>query len=301
MLNSTEYCLSTTPKPYESASTPEGLTLEQYKVFTEERTAVEEKYEEAVGAHDMWKAAKAKEVRLEKLKADKEARVEKLKILQKEEEEQKAAEEKRKEEERQAAILKEQQDAVEKKKKDDLKKEKEEKEAAKRLRKEQRKVEKVVKAVESSKGKGTEKAAEAALIEEEKGADADTEEEMLEGTKKKALKKLKEIRDGKRRVTAPIGPKRKWAPKSTSVVEESDGESRPGPSKRVKMEILGPTEGEEEMIGNKRSSEKSIYGHTCSHCKTKKAACSFNKGTLSTLAVGSEEISELLEKTGTYG
>ncbi|KAK0437785.1 hypothetical protein EV421DRAFT_1738748 [Armillaria borealis] len=114
MSSSIEYRLSATPKPYESALMPEGLTSEQYKVFTEERAAVEEKYEEAVGAHDVWKTAKAKEARLEKLKADKE----------KEEEERKAAEEKRKEEERQAAILKEQQDAVEKKKKDNLRRRK---------------------------------------------------------------------------------------------------------------------------------------------------------------------------------
>ncbi|KAK0437077.1 hypothetical protein EV421DRAFT_1739271 [Armillaria borealis] len=157
MSSSIEYRLSATPEPYESAPMPEGLTSEQYKVFTEERAAMEEKYEEAIGAHDMWKTAKAKEAWLEKLKVDKEARAEKLKILQKEEEERKAAEEKRKEEERQAAILKEQQDAAEKKKKDDLKKEKEEKEAAKRLRKEQRKAEKAAKAVESGKGKGAEK------------------------------------------------------------------------------------------------------------------------------------------------
>ncbi|KAK0429944.1 hypothetical protein EV421DRAFT_1744693 [Armillaria borealis] len=131
MSNSTEYCLSTTPKLYKSIPMLEGLTSEQYKVFTEEHAAAEEKYEEAVGAHDMWKTAKAKEVQLEKLKVDEEARAEKLKILQKEEEEWKAAEEKEKE--RQVAILKEQQDAMEKKKKDDLKKEKEEKEAAKKL------------------------------------------------------------------------------------------------------------------------------------------------------------------------
>ncbi len=44
------------------------------------------------------------------------------------------------------------------------------------------------------------------------------------------------------------------------------------------------------------ASEKSNRGHTCSHCKTKKAACSFNKGNSSTLAVGSEEVSEFLAK-----
>ncbi|KAK0430002.1 hypothetical protein EV421DRAFT_1939362 [Armillaria borealis] len=196
-----------------------------------------------------------------------------------------------------AAILKEQQDAVEKKKQDELRKEKEAADAAvekkkkddlkkeeKRLRKEQKKAEKVekaAKATESRKGKG---ATEAALVNKEKGTDVDTKGEMLEGVKKKALK---------------------------NVVEESDGESRPGPRKRVKMEILGLMEGEEEMIGNKRcmrchqdsahcfaclASEKSNHGHTYSHCKSKKAACSFNKGTSSALAIGSKEIMELLEK-----
>ncbi|KAK0429704.1 hypothetical protein EV421DRAFT_1914161 [Armillaria borealis] len=179
MSNSTEYHLSATPEPYESALTLVGLTSEQYKVFTEESPATEEKYEEA----------------LEKLRVDKETRAEKLKDLQKKEEEWKVVEEKKKEEERQAAILKEKQeaeekkkeldrlkvkevaDAVEKKKQDDLKKKKEEK----KLRKEQKKVEKAAKATE------------AALVSEEKGTDVDTEGEMSEGAKKKALKKLKEI------------------------------------------------------------------------------------------------------------
>ncbi len=44
------------------------------------------------------------------------------------------------------------------------------------------------------------------------------------------------------------------------------------------------------------ASEKSNRGRTCSRCKTKKAACSFNKGNSSALAVGSEEVSELLAK-----
>ncbi|KAK0437056.1 hypothetical protein EV421DRAFT_1978720 [Armillaria borealis] len=284
MLNSTEYCLSATPEPYESAPMLESLTSEQYKIFTEERTAMEEKYEEAIGAHEVWKAAKAKEAWLEKLRADKEARAEKLKILQKEEEEWKVAEEKRKEEEKHTAILKEKQEAEEKRKELD------------RL-----KVKEVADAAEKKKQDDLKKKKDEKKLEE-KGTDVDTKGEMSEGAKKKALKKLKEIRDGKRKATAPVGPKRKRAPKSASVVEESEGGSKPGPSKRVKMEISGPAEGE-EMIGNNSAhcfaclaSEKSIRGRTCSHCKSKKAACSFNKGTSSALAIGSAEISELLEK-----
>ncbi len=44
------------------------------------------------------------------------------------------------------------------------------------------------------------------------------------------------------------------------------------------------------------ASEKSNCGRTCSHCKTKKAACSFNKGNSSALAISSEEVSEFLAK-----
>ncbi|SJL03614.1 uncharacterized protein ARMOST_06971 [Armillaria ostoyae] len=103
MSNSIEYHQSATPKPYESTLMLEGLTLDQYKLLTEECAAIEEKYEEALGVYEEWKAIKAKEVQLEKLKADKEA--------------QKAAEEKKKEKERQVAILKEKQEAKDKQKK----------------------------------------------------------------------------------------------------------------------------------------------------------------------------------------
>ncbi|KAK0455152.1 hypothetical protein EV421DRAFT_1730171 [Armillaria borealis] len=270
------------PESYESALMPVGLTSDEYRLLTEECTAVEEKYKKAIRAHEVWKAAKAKEAWLEKLRVDKETPAEKLKDLQKKEEEQKAAEEKKKKEERQAAILKEKQEAMEKQKELDKLKAKEE----------QKKVEKATKAMES--GKGAVEAMEAALVHEERGTDADTKGEMSEGAKKKTLKKLKEICDGKQRVMVPVRPKRKWAPKSTSVVEESDGESRPGPSKRVKTEVSGSMEGEEELVGN--TSEKSIRGRMCLCCKTKKATCSFNKGTSSALAVGSKEILELLEK-----
>ncbi|SJL04334.1 uncharacterized protein ARMOST_07700 [Armillaria ostoyae] len=328
MSSANEYCCSVTPKPYEPTPLPSELTFKEYEVFVSEQASVEERYSEAMGAHEEWKVERAKEAQLEKLKVDKEAQVEKLKVLQKKEEERKAAEEKKKEEERHAAILRVKQEAkakqkklaalkaekeaadamAEKKKKDDLKKEE------KRLRKEQKKVEKAVKATDttgSKKGKAAAKAVESALVNEEKGTDVDTEGELLEGAKEKALKKLKEVRDGKRKATVPVGPKRKRATKSTSVVEESDGESRPGPSKRMKAEVLRPAEGEEEFNGSKRcmrccqdvahcfacpASEKSIRRQTCLRCKAKKATCSVNKGTSSVLAVSSEVISEQLQK-----
>ncbi|SJL00111.1 uncharacterized protein ARMOST_03423 [Armillaria ostoyae] len=310
---------SVTLKLYEPAPSPPELTFEEYEVFVSERASAEQRYSEAMGAHEEWKVEWAKEAQLEKLKADKEAR--------KKEEERKVAE-KKKEEEKQAAILRAKQEAedkqkklaalkaekeaadatAEKKKKDDLKKEE------KRLRKKKKKMEKAVKAmdtVRSEKDKAAAKAAESALVNEEKGTDVDTERELSEGVKEKALKKLKEVRDGKQKATAPAGPKRKCATKSASVVEESDGESRPGPRKRVKVEVLGPVEGEEEFNGSKRcmcchqdvahcfvcpASKKLIRGWTYLRCKAKKAACSLNKGTASALTISSEDVSELLQK-----
>ncbi len=46
----------------------------------------------------------------------------------------------------------------------------------------------------------------------------------------------------------------------------------------------------------KPASKRISCGRTCSHCKIKKAACSFNKGIFSSGTVGSEEVSEALEK-----
>ncbi|PBK73754.1 hypothetical protein ARMSODRAFT_972136 [Armillaria solidipes] len=291
MSSTIKYHHSITPKLYEPAPSPPKLTFEEYEVFVGEWASVEERYLEAMGAHEEWKVEQAKEAQLEKLKVDKEAQVEKLKVLQKKEEEQKVAEDKKKEEKRQVAILREKQEAKDKQKKlDALKSEKEAADAMaakkkkedlkkeeKRLRKEQKKAEKAAKAVN--------------IVGSEKG--------------KAAVKAVE------RKAVALMGPKRKWATKSSSMVEDSDKERVPDPSKRVKVEISGPVEGEEEFTSNKRcmrccqdgahcfacpASETSIHGWTCSQCKAKKAACSFNKGTLSVLAVSSEEILELLQK-----
>ncbi len=96
-----KYRDSTTPEPYESALTPPDLSFEDYKALIEERTAAEERYEEAITRHDSWKTAKAKEARAEKLKQDKLARQLKVEALKKEKEEaERKAEEKRLEEER---------------------------------------------------------------------------------------------------------------------------------------------------------------------------------------------------------
>ncbi len=249
MSQTIEYRLSVTPEPYESALTPKDISIKEIKA----RATVEENYAEAVAKHAAWKEVKMVAEQEEKLRLAREAWAANVEALKQKAEEKRKVEEKRQEEEwlhllkerqeaeekQRLAELKEKvlEEAAEKKRKDDLKKEK--KEAAKKLREEQ-KVEKI-----------------AALIEEEKGSDADTEEEVLESPKKEALKKLKDIQDGKWKVMAPVrsvekNKKRKQATKSTIVVEESDGEGKQGPSKRVRAEVSGPAEGEKELLGNSK-------------------------------------------------
>ncbi len=70
-----EYHDSMTPEPYALALTPPLLTFEEYEAWELERSAAEEKYDEAVNKHNEWKAAKKreeKEARAEKLKMEKE-------------------------------------------------------------------------------------------------------------------------------------------------------------------------------------------------------------------------------------
>ncbi len=134
-----EYRHSVTPEPYESAPMPPELSFEDYKVLTEERTAAEECYKEAVGQHNDWKTTRAKEARAEKLQQDKLACLLKVEALKKEKEEaerraeeERKAEEKRKEDERVARELKEKEEAAERRRLEDLEaKEKEEKEKEK--------------------------------------------------------------------------------------------------------------------------------------------------------------------------
>ncbi len=136
MSNNIEYCQSATPEPYESTPTPEGLTSEVYRLFTEECAAAEEKRVEAIGAHKDWKAVKAKEAQLAKLKLDKEVHLEKLRVLKLEEE--RKVEEKRQEDkwirleaEKAAKELKEREDAAECKQIEDLEAKEKEKEKEK--------------------------------------------------------------------------------------------------------------------------------------------------------------------------
>ncbi len=195
---------------------------------------------------------------------------------------------------------------------------KERKEAAKKLRKEQKKKEKAAKAAESVRLLDA-----AELLREEKGTDGDSEGELSEASRVRARQYLREKHDGKRRAVEPgvssmEGRKRKQATKSASIVDSGE-EGVAGSSKRVKLEITGPAEGKDEFLGNseyfppavyqllisvsercmrchldsarcfaKPAFEKSNRGRTCSHCKVKKSACSFNKGTTLSLVIGFE-------------
>ncbi|KAK0244469.1 hypothetical protein EDD85DRAFT_945813 [Armillaria nabsnona] len=90
-----EYRLSVTPEPYESAPTPEDISLKEIKAWA----AVEEDYVEAVANHTAWKEAKAVAEREEKSRLGCEAQAVKVEALKQKAEEKRRAEEKRKEEE----------------------------------------------------------------------------------------------------------------------------------------------------------------------------------------------------------
>ncbi len=155
-----EYCLSVTPEPYESAPTPEDISVEEI----EAQAATEESYVEAMARHAAWKEAKIAAEWEDKLRLACEVWAAKVEALKQKVEEKRKAEEKRKEEEW-LRLLKEQEDATEakrledlkakeleeateKKRRDDLEK-KEKKDAARKLRKEWKRQEKAKKAMES--------------------------------------------------------------------------------------------------------------------------------------------------------
>ncbi len=140
-------------------------------------------------------------------------------------------------------------DAVTKKKQQKGKKEKKEKKKAKAV-------------MESGSEREVRKVAEIALAEEEKGTDGNTKGEKPGISKERALQKLKEVHNGKQRVTAPAVTtvetnKRKQAPKSSSVVESRE-EGTSGPSKWVKLEVMGPAQGEEEFMRNSKWSSLAV-------------------------------------------
>ncbi len=235
MSNNIEYHQSATPEPYDSAPTPEGLTSEEYQFFTEEHAATEERHAEAVGTHEDWKAAKAKEARLAKLKLDKEVRLEKLRVLKLEEE--RKAEEKRQEEERirleakkAAKELQEREDATERKRIEDLEAEKE---------KEKEKEDEVNKLVLVAAGAPS-------------ASNGDSEVDPVDPktTAMAELKRRREIVKGKRRADTAEPRKRKF--RSASVVDDSEDEGvATGPSmpKRLKTEPV-PQSKDKVLKGN---------------------------------------------------
>ncbi len=164
--------------------------------------------------------------------------------------------------------MKEQQDAVENKRfaalkekadeamwlKDKERKAKEIVDAVAKKKQKEKKGGKKDKAVTESSSEGEVwKVVEATLAKEEKGTDGDTEGERPSTSKKEALKKLKEVCDEKWRAMGPavstVENKRKWALKSSSVVESGE-EGTSGLSKQVKLDVTGPAEDEEELMGN---------------------------------------------------
>ncbi|KAK0464753.1 uncharacterized protein EV420DRAFT_1476145 [Desarmillaria tabescens] len=61
MLSTIEYCASVTPEPYEPAPTPKGIWPEDLEAFYDEQDVAEKAREDAVEAHEAWKAQKQKE------------------------------------------------------------------------------------------------------------------------------------------------------------------------------------------------------------------------------------------------
>ncbi len=88
-----KYHLSVTPKLYESAPTPEDISIEEI----EARVAVEENYAEAMVKYAAWKEAKAVVEWEEKLRLAHEAWAAKVKALKQKTEEKRKAKKKRQE------------------------------------------------------------------------------------------------------------------------------------------------------------------------------------------------------------
>ncbi len=121
------------------------------------------------------------------------------------------------------------------------------------------------------------------LLWEEKGTNGDSEGELLEASKAHALQQLKEKCEGKQRATDSMVStvevrKRKWLTKSVSVVDSRE-EGVAGPSKRVKLEVMGPTEGEDEFLGTSGCFPLVAYwllasvSECCMRCHLNSARC----------------------------
>ncbi len=89
-----EYCLSITPKPYESAPIPKDISVEEI----EAQAAAEESYAEAMAKHAAWKEVKIAAEREDKLRLACEVQAANIEALKQKAEKKRKAEEKRKEE-----------------------------------------------------------------------------------------------------------------------------------------------------------------------------------------------------------
>lgn len=92
------------------------------------------------------------------------------------------------------------------------------------------------------------------MLREEKGTDGDSEKELSKTLKTQVHQLLKEKHERKWRAIEPmVSPaerrKRKQMMKSVSVVENRE-EGVASSSEKVKLEVTGPTEGENELLGN---------------------------------------------------
>ncbi len=286
------------------------LSFEDYKALTKERTAMEERYEEAVGRHNDWKTARAKEARVEKLRQDKLACLLKVEALKKEKEEaerraeeERKAEAKRKEDERVAKELKEKEEATECKRLEDLEAKEKEKE---------------------KEDEANELALQVAGAPS--ASDGDTEEDPADPktAAMAELRKRRAITEGKKRAHSVGSRKRKV--QSASLVDDSEvegGNVSAGPStpKRLKTEPA-PQANDKVFSGmvhrsigapfclltwkyfvvrcGKCWADKAncfIRGgiQTCQRCHVKKAWCSFNKGSDDGGSAESTTIMELLQ------
>ncbi|SJL07240.1 uncharacterized protein ARMOST_10583 [Armillaria ostoyae] len=267
MSSSNEYRLSTTPEPYESAPMPPNLTAEEYKALTAERAAEEERYDEAVGKHEGWKAMKAKEAQAAKLEVLRQQELEKEKEqlwLEAEERQWKLDLEKKEQEE--AAAKKASEEAAAKKKQDDLDRERE------------------------RQDEENEDLLAAAGVPPS-GEDGDSE--------------LDPIAEGKKKARSTESRKRKV--RLTSLVEsgEEDGNVSAGPSvpEHLKTEPE-PMAQDKVFTGSGRCgkchTDKAVCFicgrvRTCQRCHVKKVRCTFNKSGEDSGAAEGLNVLELLQ------
>ncbi|PBK62703.1 hypothetical protein ARMSODRAFT_980541 [Armillaria solidipes] len=320
MSSSNEYRLSVTPEPYESAPTPPDLTAEEYKALTAERAAEEERYDEAVGKHEGWKAMKAKEARAEALRLKEVARAAKLEALKRQELE------KEKEKERLQLEAEEKErlrlEAEEKQRKLDLEKREREEDAAKKALEEAAAKKKQDDLERERQDEENENLLAAAGIPPS-GEDGDSESDPAD-PKTAAMAELRKkckIVEGKKK--AGSAETRKCKVRSTSLVEsgEEGGNASAGPSvpKRLKTEPE-PTAQDKVFTGSGRwrrripnsvltgflgrcgkcRTDKAVCFvcggvRTCQRCRVKKARCTFNKSGEDSGAAESPTVLELLQ------